>query len=52
MTKENYLRRNGYLKLTLLQIFELCGIPTEENWPGYKRLPNAKSLRLPRTQQK
>ncbi len=34
-----------------LQIFELCGIPTEENWPGFKRLPYAKSLRLPRTQQ-
>ena len=27
-------------------------MPTEENWPGFKRLPNAKSLRLPRTQQK
>src|SRR5579862_4367882 len=24
------------------QIFELCGIPTEENWPGFKRLPNAR----------
>ncbi|KAI9700740.1 MAG: hypothetical protein M1836_002109 [Candelina mexicana] len=35
----------------LAKIFELCGIPTEENWPGFKRLPNAKSLRLPRTQQ-
>ncbi|KAI9874379.1 MAG: hypothetical protein M1830_009805 [Pleopsidium flavum] len=34
-----------------MQIFELCGIPTEGNWPGFKRLPNAKSLRLPRTQQ-
>lgn len=29
------------------QIFELCGIPTEETWPGFKRLPNARSLRLP-----
>jgi cell division cycle 2-like protein len=29
------------------QIFELCGIPTEESWPGFKRLPNARSLRLP-----
>lgn len=33
------------------QIFELCGIPTEDTWPGFKRLPNARSLRLPRTQQ-
>ena len=29
------------------QIFELCGIPTEENWPGFKRLPNARALRFP-----
>lgn len=29
------------------QIFELCGIPTEATWPGFKRLPNARSLRLP-----
>ncbi|CAO1598452.1 hypothetical protein XANCAGTX0491_002218 [Xanthoria calcicola] len=39
------------LKEPLLQgkneIFELCGIPTEETWPGFKRLPNARSLRLP-----
>lgn len=31
----------------LSKIFELCGIPTEESWPGFKRLPNARSLRLP-----
>ena len=30
-----------------VQIFELCGIPTEATWPGFKRLPNARSLRLP-----
>jgi len=35
----------------LSKVFELCGVPTEESWPGFKRLPNAKSLRLPRTQQ-
>lgn len=35
----------------LSKIFELCGIPTDESWPGFKRLPNARSLRLPRTQQ-
>jgi len=34
----------------LSKTFELCGIPTEEDWPGFKRLPNARSLRLPRTQ--
>ncbi|KAI9729712.1 MAG: hypothetical protein M1834_006663 [Cirrosporium novae-zelandiae] len=35
----------------LSKIFELCGIPTEESWPGFRRLPNAKSLRLPRNSQ-
>ena len=29
------------------QIFELCGIPSDTSWPGFKRLPNARSLRLP-----
>lgn len=27
--------------------FELCGVPTEDTWPGFRRLPNARSLRLP-----
>ena len=31
------------------KIFELCGVPTEETWPGFRRLPNARSLKLPRT---
>lgn len=31
------------------KIFELCGVPTEESWPGFRRLPNARSLRLPPT---
>lgn len=34
--------------LLLLKIFELCGIPTEENWPGFRKLPNAKALNFPR----
>jgi cell division cycle 2-like protein len=29
------------------KIFELCGVPTEASWPSFRRLPNAKSLRLP-----
>lgn len=31
------------------KIFELCGVPTDETWPGFRRLPNARSLKLPRT---
>lgn len=34
----------------LSKIFELCGVPSEESWPGFKKLPNARSLRLPRSQ--
>lgn len=30
------------------KIFELCGVPTDESWPGFRRLPNARSLRLPK----
>lgn len=30
-------------------IFSLCGLPTEKTWPAFYRLPNAKSLKLPRT---
>lgn len=32
----------------LFKIFELCGIPSEDIWPGFRQLPHAKSLRLPR----
>ncbi|KAI1464981.1 kinase-like protein [Daldinia caldariorum] len=31
----------------LAKIFELCGIPTDDAWPGFRRLPNARHLRLP-----
>ncbi|KAI9676237.1 MAG: hypothetical protein M1829_003066 [Trizodia sp. TS-e1964] len=50
LTKEPLLQgKNEVGQLT--KIFELCGIPTAESWPGFKRLPNAKSLSLPRSQQ-
>ncbi|KAK0903079.1 hypothetical protein LTR02_007773 [Friedmanniomyces endolithicus] len=31
----------------LSKIFSLCGLPSEDTWPAFKRLPNARSLRLP-----
>ncbi|KAF2153811.1 serine/threonine protein kinase, CMGC family, CDC2/CDK subfamily [Myriangium duriaei CBS 260.36] len=31
----------------LARIFALVGIPSESSWPGYRRLPNAHTLRLP-----
>ncbi|OTA08486.1 protein kinase NPKA [Trichoderma parareesei] len=30
------------------KVFELCGVPTDESWPSFRRLPNARSLRLPK----
>ncbi|KAG5976226.1 hypothetical protein E4U55_007418 [Claviceps digitariae] len=33
----------------LSKIFELCGMPTEETWPGFRKLPHAPSLKLPIT---
>lgn len=32
----------------LAKTFVLCGIPDEKTWPGFRRLPNAKTLKLPR----
>lgn len=46
LTREPMLQgRNEVDELT--KIFELCGIPNEDTWPGFRRLPNARSLRLP-----
>ncbi|KAI5928744.1 kinase-like domain-containing protein [Camillea tinctor] len=46
LTREPLLQgRNEVDELT--RIFELCGVPTDESWPGFRRLPNARSLRLP-----
>lgn len=46
LTREPLLQgRNEVDELT--KIFELCGIPTDESWPAFRRLPNARGLRLP-----
>ncbi len=47
LTREPLLQSKNEVD-ALSKIFELCGIPTEESWPGFKRLPNARSLRLPK----
>jgi cell division cycle 2-like protein len=47
LTREPLLQgKNEVDELT--KIFELCGIPTEETWPTFRRLPNARALRLPK----
>ncbi|RPA79945.1 kinase-like protein [Ascobolus immersus RN42] len=30
----------------MMKIIDLCGPPSEENWPGFKRLANARALKL------
>ncbi|KAK3990170.1 kinase-like domain-containing protein [Cladorrhinum sp. PSN332] len=48
LTREPLLQgKNEVDELT--KIFELCGIPTEESWPSFRRLPNARGLRLPQS---
>ncbi|KAH8895085.1 kinase-like protein [Thozetella sp. PMI_491] len=48
LTREPLLQgKNEVDELT--KIFELCGVPTEETWPSFRRLPNARALRLPKT---
>ncbi|KAI5852441.1 kinase-like domain-containing protein, partial [Morchella snyderi] len=32
----------------LAKIFDLCGIPTDETWPAFRKLPNARALNLPK----
>ena len=31
----------------LAKTFELCGVPTDDSWPGFRRLPTARSMVLP-----
>ncbi|MCJ1243218.1 hypothetical protein MMC30_000415 [Trapelia coarctata] len=50
LTKEPLLQGKNEVD-QLSKIFELCGIPTEKTWPSFRRLRNAKSLRLPHTSQ-
>jgi cell division cycle 2-like len=47
LTREPLLQGKTELD-QLTKIFELCGSPTEESWPSFRRLPNARSLRLPK----
>ncbi|KAI1006997.1 Cyclin-dependent kinase [Podosphaera aphanis] len=46
LTKEPLLQGKNEVD-ELSKIFELCGTPSNESWPGFKRLSNARYLRLP-----
>ncbi|KAG6017591.1 hypothetical protein E4U54_005838 [Claviceps lovelessii] len=46
INREPLLQGNNEVE-QLAKIFELCGMPTEETWPGFRKLPNAPSLKLP-----
>jgi cell division cycle 2-like protein len=47
VTKAPILQGNNEVD-QLAQIFSLCGLPTEKKWPEFYRLPNSRSLKLPR----
>jgi cell division cycle 2-like protein len=49
--KDSIMQGQGELD-QIDKIFEMVGVPTEENWPLFKKLPNAGLLRWkPRKQQ-
>ncbi|EAW13850.1 putative protein kinase (NpkA) [Aspergillus clavatus NRRL 1] len=48
LTKEPLLQGKNEVD-QVSKIFALTGPPTQQNWPGFRSLPNAKSLRLPPT---
>ncbi|KAI9037974.1 Pkinase-domain-containing protein [Aspergillus affinis] len=48
LTKEPLLQGKNEVD-QVSKIFALTGPPTSQSWPGFRSLPNAKSLRLPPT---
>ncbi|KAH3361719.1 hypothetical protein KXV52_004633, partial [Aspergillus fumigatus] len=48
LTKEPLLQGKNEVD-QVSKIFALTGPPTQQTWPGFRSLPNAKSLRLPPT---
>ncbi|KAL4807250.1 kinase-like domain-containing protein [Aspergillus unguis] len=49
LTKEPLLQGKNEVD-QVSKIFALTGPPTPQTWPGFRSLPNAKSLRIPSTQ--
>ncbi|KAL4777689.1 kinase-like domain-containing protein [Aspergillus nidulans var. acristatus] len=49
LTKEPLLQGKNEVD-QVSKIFALTGPPTPQTWPGFRSLPNAKSLRIPPTQ--
>lgn len=48
MTREPLLQGENEVS-QLTKIFELLGVPTEDSWPGWRKLPNSKGLTFPKT---
>ncbi|KAJ2906748.1 hypothetical protein MKZ38_010739 [Zalerion maritima] len=48
LTREPLLQGKNEVE-EITKIFELCGMPTDETWPGFRRLPNSRALRIPRS---
>ncbi|KAF0323245.1 Serine/threonine-protein kinase [Colletotrichum sp. SAR11_59] len=47
LTREPLLQGSNEVD-QVTKIFEVCGVPTQDNWPTFRSLPNARSLRLPK----
>ncbi|QUC22142.1 uncharacterized protein UV8b_06383 [Ustilaginoidea virens] len=50
ITREPLLRGSNEVD-QMAKIFELCGVPTDDSWPGFRKLPNARNLKLPKNPQ-
>ncbi|KAG0125621.1 kinase-like domain-containing protein [Tuber indicum] len=48
LLKEPLLRGKNEVD-QLAKIFDLCGTPTDASWPTFRKLPNAKSLKIPKS---
>ncbi|KAM0274285.1 hypothetical protein ACHAQH_007992 [Verticillium albo-atrum] len=48
LTREPLLQGSNEVD-QVTKIFELCGVPTQDSWPTFRSLPNARALRLPKT---
>ncbi|KAL7268834.1 hypothetical protein RUND412_008524 [Rhizina undulata] len=48
LTREPLLQGKNEID-QLTKIFDLLGLPTEETWPTFRKLPNAKLLNIPKT---
>ncbi|KAG5437265.1 hypothetical protein PCANB_001058 [Pneumocystis canis] len=49
LTREPLIRGKSEID-QISKIFELVGVPTEETWPGFMKLPNSKNIHFPKNE--